>query len=418
MKKIVTYILLLILLLEIKFFYIISLPQELSGFNTYNNKVLILILMLIGLIIFFIDGLKFGLKKRLFNKEVIGLLIIYLIQVCSSCFVYNQGFIEVIKASYYFFIPLLYYLLISFLDDEKKYRKLFRIIILFSSILSFLFIIQSIAYEEFGIIFLKLEKLSGSIFFIRNNRIRLIQPALIISFSLILSWAELIKLEKKNDKLLYVYNIIFGLIYLILVCQTRMLTLSVITSMLAILLLKRKSNIKQLTVIIFIINLFLFIYNINFTKNFIQSFDATDFAWSMHARTEALNYYIEKIINNPIIPIGLLNEANNLERFYIIHGKQGYLYESDVGIVGLAVTLGVVGLVWFILLIIKLFRIIIYVYRKKKLNEYIELVGIITFVIINVITLIITDIERIICLPVILAIFEHVYIRSYDGSKE
>ncbi|WP_242954150.1 hypothetical protein [Clostridium puniceum] len=138
----------------------------------------------------------------------------------------------------------------------------------------------------------------------------------------------------------------------------------------------------------------------------------------MHARTEALNYYIEKIINNPIIPIGLLNEANNLERFYIIHGKQGYLYESDVGIVGLAVTLGVVGLVWFILLIIKLFRIIIYVYRKKKLNEYIELVGIITFVIINVITLIITDIERIICLPVILAIFEHVYIRSYDGSKE
>ncbi|AQR95097.1 hypothetical protein CLSAP_24110 [Clostridium saccharoperbutylacetonicum] len=420
MKNIVVYILIFIALLEVKFFYVVSLPSILNTFNTYNNKMLILLFVIIGVIFAFLHELKFKIKKRVFNIEVISFFIIYIIQVFISCVKYDQDFIEVFKASYFFLIPLLYYVLGYFLESEIKYKKLIKIIVLFSSVLSFLFIVQAIIYENFGIIFLRLEELSGNRFLMRNDRIRLIQPALIISFSIILSWAELLKLEKRNNKILHFYNIILGLIYLILVCQTRMLTLSILVSMTTIILVKRKGNLKQIALIILLAILMLVIYNLDFTKSFIKEFNLDSSTGSVYARQEGLDYYLKKIEDNPISPVGLLNEGDgidvhNLERSYILHGKQGYLFVSDVGIVGLTATLGIAGSIWFVFFIVKLLRILIYIRKNNKLEDFLELVGITAFILVNIFTLIITDMERIMSLPVALAIFEYSYI-SCNGK--
>jgi hypothetical protein len=411
MKKVINSIIVLILLLEVRFFYIIKLPKIIEGFNNYNNKMIILI-MIIFLISIMIVTNKFRKTKNYkFNTHIWSLSCLICIQLIYSYYKYNQGIKSLILSSYFFFIIFMYYILINFLDDRKEFEKVINTMIIFSLILSIEFLIQGLVYQISGKMFLNISEISDSVggIYIRNNRLRLTQPSTLISFCVILSYSRFFIAKNKFIKLINLFNIVFGICYLNFVCQTRILLIVVIVSVVSMSIFKsEKSIVKKIMMSILIMSIMIFVLNMDASREFLSSFNSSENSGSVYARKEAIEYYFTIIKQNPINAMGLIYEVTGNYLYYVLHGPQGYLFTTDVGILGLWTMLGTFGLIWYISFIMKIIKLTFG--SGKKYNNSInkmENIGVIVFLISTSFTLIITDPQRIILLPFVMVIVEY-----------
>lgn len=410
MKKLAQISILLILLFEMRFFYIMSIPLE--KFNTYHNKLIIFILIITTCIMLIIKYIKIGYKKSIFFSYVIFFIVMYFIQFCISILRYNQTVFDIFSSSYYFLIVLFYFILIYYVKDDKTYNNIIRFIVYGTTILAVLFILQAILYSISNRIFLNIFELNNGLEIqTRGEGIRLTQPSTLLSFSIILSYSEILKcrIQRKRLKSIYILNVLLGIIYLLVVCKTRVLTISVIgTLFLITACISTKDIRKKSLIIVVLIFSGIIVLNLNSTKEFIKSFNQQE-SGSVFARKEAISYFTKQFKESMLLGRGFINDIEGTEAFYIVHGPQGYLNTTDVGIVGLMCIWGSIGLVWFFSILIKMINIIIKIYSKGNLNLAIELIGIFSYIILTSLTLIITDRQRIILLPISLAIFEYNY---------
>lgn len=430
MDRVIKGVIVVIMLLEVRFFYQILLPGALNLYNYYNNKILICGVMLVGLMFMGINIIKYGyFHKRLFSLLVMGLIIIYALQVLLSSITYDRGIGEIVKESYYFLLVLFYFELTYCCRNKKGYNFFITLITVFTCITSLLFLAQGIVYNTTRHLFLQIfEIIWQDEISMRGGKIRLTQPSTLCCFTIVISASYIIKAmndpkERKNKLilLLHIANVGIGMGYAIVVAQTRMITIGLILSIFMMFMaLKFKNQFKKILSIMLILLIATAFLNSSAANNFFKSFTAKENDGSVYARTQAYEYYMGKIMDNPFIPIGIINQASFPKGYAILHGPQGYLYPSDVGLLGLAVIMGVQSLVWFAAFVISLFKTMLQI-RKFDLdaaNRTIELIGLLTFLLGTTSTLVVLDCERIMLVPLMLTVFEYNYNECFNKLED
>ncbi len=412
MKSIYKIIIFLTLLLEARFLYLFNIPSFISKYNTYHTKILIFLLIFCGIFIMLVfKHYKYIKRKVVFNKFVI----LFLLLVLSEIFIsyvnyseYSQTFIDLIWVCYFYFIICLYYIIVylGVRFNDYSYKK---VIIIFSLILSIIFIIQAYIYNLGGTLMLKISEIANIGIESRLGRIRLTYPSTLISFACVLSFSEIFNRDTKK-KTLNILNLVCSLIYLIYVCQTRALIVYVIFSMLIVFIFVNRKSAKKiiLMIITLVIAVNVFI-NLNITKEYINSFTDSKNSISNIARSGAIDYFIDRGNENLIFGSGFINSSANSETFYISRGSYGMFSTTDVGIFGYYSIFGIAGLVLYLYLILKMLTIIWTLIKSKKIDYCVEIIGIFIFFISTSLTLIVTDSQRIILFPIILALFNNKY---------
>lgn len=116
---------------------------------------------------------------------------------------------------------------------------------------------------------------------------------------------------------------------------------------------------------------------------------------SYFARIEAIPYYLKMLFKYPITGLGAIMADKGSAYYQLIHGKQGYLNFSDVGIIGSIAKFGVFILLWYILFINRLYKI---TKNNKNLKVWLSYIFITSF------TLSLFDPQRVPALIVIFSI--------------
>lgn len=392
-KKInLSYIVLIIyLLLESRFFYLIPKDSIYSGFN-YRSKTIIALFCIIAFVLFMIKEKKIILDKRI--KWIFLMLLYIVFEILRNVHKYNMSPYEVFSLGHGFLLLLLYPI-IAVNSDKESQKKIINTITVFSVILSILFLSQSFAYKLWKVSFLHIKEYpSLGLIETRNYGIRMTVPGTLIIFSTLISFGQIFDKKRK----IHIVNCIFGILYVVLVCQTRMTTLAIIASFMIIIGNKIFENkFKHLkTIMVIVIAIFIFILPFKISEIF-----ENNHSGSVYAREYAVKIFTKSFIEHPAFGVGCLpNETDNYEISLIMHGSKGYAHTTDVGYIGYIFQYGFTGV--FILLF--LINNIIDVIKKEKNRDgmYYSTITCLLYILLTFGTLSIFDTQRIVILPIIL----------------
>ncbi|MCW1909771.1 hypothetical protein N7X57_04760 [Lactiplantibacillus paraplantarum] len=119
---------------------------------------------------------------------------------------------------------------------------------------------------------------------------------------------------------------------------------------------------------------------------------------SYYARMDAITYFINIIKSHLTFGLGILDPGAYTNNYTIFHGPTGFAMMTDVGLLGSVARMGIPILVWYVLLLIKLYRL------QRTAKNYV-LSSIFYFILFSSFSLIVLDPQRIFFLSSSLAIF-------------
>jgi len=408
LKRILNTGILIIFLLELNFFYV----WNNATLSVYNSKYQKILLVLITLILFELL-LAFILKKYktyIFGNLVISFVLIWVVEFIYSKLLYEQNFMQVIKASNSYLLILLYFIFVYYLSQKGVSEKfLHKILVVSTIILSFLFIIQWNLYHKFGI-FLNIP------FNVRFDELRITEGEGVINVGIVIAFALIFnKQVNKGLKIISILAAFIGLFELIFVQKTRLAIFCVLIGCFVVLLIKFHKNVKSLVLLTIILTLVVIAsINSSYYKNYISSADSTGFSYT--ARQQEALFYLDQIKQHPLLSMGFIDPVKFDRSFQLVRGPQGYLFKSDVGIIGFVNTFGIIGFFWYLAFLYKTLKYLFVLWNSNLLNNYLELAGIWVFLFTSSFTLIIMDSQRIIALPVYLAILDGAVKRAYEKN--
>lgn len=401
MKKFITIIVFVILLLEVQLFSLLPYAEKIQKYNNPAQKFIIVIIILITLIIL---NKRLSInKKYLFKWNVIIFSIIYFEIIILSLIRYNQTIRNLMLNSNYCLVILAYFIFSYYLVDSKNLIKFKNIIIIMSAILSILYIAQYAVYEH-NIIFLSIDLDA-----LRFNSLRISQLSDFISLGFILAYSNLINKEGigKKSKIVGLVAVIVDAYEIVFVAKTRVLLLIVVCAFLLMTFLRFRKEKKVFMAIPIVIILAIVFYKSPIFDQYIQlsNYDS----YSAYARTYEIDYYMEQFYHNPFFGMGfMVSREVGDENYYIARGPLGIAYRSDVGIIGFLNTVGIIGLIWYLHLLFKCLYYILRLFRKDEISKNIEVLGIFAYIILGSSTLIIMDPYRIMILPIFISIIDSI----------
>ena len=378
-----------LLILSTSFFYLVPI----SIWNSVKiMSLLIIIFLVFNLRCLFKNKGKFTLYIASFIFLCIGELIITKLR-------FNQGYISLFSMGIYYFVIMLYFILVFYKVSRDKIKKVF---INLSLILSILLIAQFIAYEFFGVTFLKIDV--GGIQ--RFGQVRIGEGAFIISLGIILAVAEVIKRKEIlcRENTINFLSIILGMIDIIFIAKTRSILAFVLLSIGVMMLGSAKNFIQQLKIVSLSTIALIVLFSLPIMSKY-QSLNSEK-DWSTIARKGAIAYYINQTKEMPLFGVGIINPSESKEMYDYTRGPLGIYYRDDVGIIGFLNTFGVIGFIWYIALVIKILAIVFKSIINKSIRKRPQIIGLATFFIVCSSTVIFMDPQRIYLLPFILYIIE------------
>lgn len=404
-------IMLLLLLIEYRFFFLIKIPDFIQKTMTYHNKLLIFI---ISIVFFIVYGLY--KKKLLFTYEIVVFLSLILISIFYSYEIYNPQLNEIIIPAVSYLMIILYFPLRKVLvNNISLFIKLLSIL----NIMACLTLITQYTVFTFNrTVFLSIYEFyrSGEIA-IRNGDIRITYLGTIISLSCIISIGVLINTSKKIEvnRFMHVSNILLSLIYFQFISQTRMYVVSILATIIIqfYFVLSDKNN-KWLKRILFLIGLVFVSYSFGIVDFIIQLIapirdGSYIYDGSYYARLDSIEFFSEVIKNHPFSGNGILDPNVGSPHYYQIHGLKGQSYYSDVGILGTVAQFGLPMFFWYVFLLYKIFII------RKRTNDLL-INSLFLFVIITSATLIVLDPQRMLFLIITLAIIDVMQAKFYSNK--
>lgn len=384
-------------LVFISFFSIIDIQR-------YNIFILI-ILIGIGIII----GNKLIIKEKFyFLKSIIALIIIYSFQFILSKFRYEQSIIQVISCSMHFYLLFAYFVYKTMIKSVNDVIVVEKIIVKFSAILSTLFILQFLIYSKYGV-FLKVP------IGIRNGTLRITAFSIFTNIGLIISLFNILK-KSQQCKKINIYNFIVSLIYLVVIQKTRSILMIMIVSIfIGIIFFLRKRNTAKMMIFLSIVISVMTIYLVSESAD--KFYNSIGMDYGVMARNGAIEYYINGVKEKPLLGIGFINYGEREDLDIMLTGEQGIYYRDDVGIIGLLHTLGIIGIIWYVLLLYKIGKMLFNLADKRNIDSSIEFITIYSYILFSSFNVIILDPQRIAILPVVLAMIEAIYINRKDISN-
>lgn len=401
LKKTNRVFLLLIILLQIDFFSLFSIPSIISSYNGYFVKYLSLSLIFMILII----NMCFKNSNTIsnfFGFPIMVLLISVLIITLTSTLRYNQNFFQTISSSYYYLTLLLYYFFSRYFSSKDEISFLMNTIKNVGAIYAGILIIQIIWYFKTGQYFLDVSTkglaVNGYVFpsnitgsFSLIPRIQ--RPADFIVFSFLIQ--NIIMCNKRwrfNLKDIVFYVLEFS--YILFISQTRMYILFSVLCLLMLVLMKLPPVVRKASTVL---ALFLILIFHSFILSKVGFFDENRTASTL-IRSLELKYYLPLTFSNWGMGLGF---ANDTQYYLLNHGvisssvTAGF-YTDDIGILGIIVQLGIFGVI-----IVGLFIIYLSVAATKliKNNAFYFMY---LYLIVTSISLSLLNVQRIFYFPIIL----------------
>lgn len=366
-------ILMLVLLLNYHFWYIIPYPSFLASLLKGNKY-----FVLIGIVGIVLTLYCIQFKKNVFadkSKNIFTVLFIYLscwgIEVFYSLLAYNQDVNSVLGAGGRLILLTYTIPFLAVFIYESETEKFWERINIVTLLWAVLIMIQSLIYAKQGTIIFDFgtyfRENTGEEVKLLNGTIRMT----LFSFGNLMIVYNFDKLYMTKEKLKFkVWHIIclgIGIYSLIVVQQTRMYTIIVALCFMMIILIKGKGWKNKLLKIVILCLCYLFLVNSSFVTDLIKSFSVTgENRWSTQARLYAITYYIDCIKHRPLFGNGFLSEV---EYYSILHGATGQAQYSDVGILGLIAETGIFSIVFFLLPVYFIIKSIITLKHEKRLNS-------------------------------------------------
>lgn len=407
-KKIIT----LFLLLDVSFFYLLPIGKLSKGIVGNYQKLAVVILIGISFILYF--NSLFNKKRYLFNWEVKSLIILFIYEFFVSAFKYQQGIISLIITSNHYLVIIGYFLICYCIENENGIEKIEKRIMYIAVILSILFLIQYIFYNIKAEFFLYINT-DRAVNSMRFGNIRIYENGYLPGFASVLAFGSLFSKRNSNKKIAMVTLGLCNL-EIILISKNRMVLLMVILSYIYMIFTKYKKNIiKKIFVIMITLMGLYFIFRIPAVNEFVDSISLND--TSIIIRGGAISYYIEQLKNNLLLGTGFINPIENTEWYYMVRGGGGIFFKDDIGILGSIHTFGVIFIVWYGGVIVKMKKVL--TNRKEYIRKglYVEIYGICFFCIIGSIVMNPFDVQRIVLFPFILAMVDFLWKIEVDKNK-
>lgn len=210
---------------------------------------------------------------------------------------------------------------------------------------------------------------------------------------------------------------VLGLVLELYVQQTRMNQLSLFMTFLFIWIFQRKkTSIKLFQYVILIVFLGVF-FGLGLHHEVINSFSidpsVNDSAASSIARLNSIAYFTGFFWEHPLLGMGWVRPVGDYLTS-IAYGPTHTAYLDDLGFLGQVFRMGILGAMFYVILIIRLAYIH---FRLPKSSKYKTLVlGILVFIVISAGTLNCFDGQRILGTAFFMAIVEKIYITGKNGG--
>lgn len=402
----------LVILCEYYFFYVIPFPETVQKFVTYKNKSGLLILIFLAYI-----GIRFFDN----NAQRIGLFSVYVAiftclaivsaVYCITHYSFSKNELLVPFVAYIsilWFVPLTLYL-------RHHLGHFILVLTSVNLIAGIILIFQGIYFLFRKNVFLHIYELYQSgLIPVRNGQLRITYLGTVISLSCVISIGILFNHETRNQ-VLHVANILVSFVYFVFVSQTRMYIVCLLLVM-TVQFVKKNMKLTANNLLLlysFIIAIVLLYFLI--IRGYISSIIAPliDGSYqtngSYYARMDAITYFINIIKSHLTFGLGILDPGAYTNNYTIFHGPTGFAMMTDVGLLGSVARMGIPILVWYVLLLTKL-------YRLQRTAENYVLSSLFYFILFSSFSLIVLDPQRIFFLSSSLAVFNQLITQRREAD--
>lgn len=317
------------------------------------------------LIFYIIRNKKLICKKQLlFSSYVKYLILIPIISLFSSYFIYEQSPIDSMKALSPHFLWLFYYYCHI---KELKEQDIIKVFLIVSIFILGIQIIQQFITPIFGISYDK----TGNIYIDIRNGIQRYRVSFygLFTFLILYYYWELIR-QKRKVIYLCIFTLMIVSIYLTL---TRQLIFALIIILLISTIFNSGTKYQKITSLSMLLGFIIisYFYSDSLFGSFIDM--TIEQSGNEDIRILAAEYYTQKLIDNPItFLIGNGTPAGNsaYANLTIYEQQELGFHTSDVGIIGVTYKYGIFYAAIFYLIIYK-----IYYKHRKKIPSYLLMYG-------------------------------------------
>lgn len=347
------FLVLLFLLADVRFFYLVPLPEKFTG--PAANKVLA---ALIAVISFLLYSLFCRIKVGKFGLWIVSLYIIMFISAISSMHKFGFTVTNVLWEALTHLTLLMYFPLKDLLCNKKNLNNFIFTAEIISDITAVLFLIQYGIYTGKDSIFLQLNNVITEYYLSHPDiplRVYSVFEGFIRVFVLIITYRCI---KKKFKKCKFdILSVLLMLVAIIFIDQSRYYLTTLVVAMILMICMefKPRLSLRQLIIYVFgeISAIGIIIIKLTSISNTIASNEGS--SW---ARTEAIQFFSQKIKNHFLFGMGITIPAKTNVFYAYFKGNAGHYNYDDIGIFGIFFSLGIVGLIWYILFTIKLLLVL------------------------------------------------------------
>lgn len=399
-----------IVLVESNFFGLITLPSVVN-FIVYQNRAkwIAPVAVIVGLVCWNNHKNKelkmyASFLKKYLTIVTVSIMILFLdaiIRYPLNELVTTYGF-----GTYYFYaylaIPLVYIFEIEGFEGILNGLTNVVIVIYLVTIINGLFF-----YRSGTLLFQNI----GDTDWIRDGKIR-ISTGAFGGIMLVFSTYRLYNAKTKRGKLKDIFLLILGVIYTIVIGQSRVFLLALGCSILVLIFMgDGKRNKKIVFGGVVVAGVMFLAYSKSISTLFASFSTEGNYGGSTIARLSAWEYYIKEFLKNPITAIGFAGDENY---FSLVHGDSGIYYQTvkvnyyyeDCGFIGLLAKTGIFSFPIYMWPLFRYIKMSLHYLKQKLIVPGALIISLTAYLVITTPTLDIFSLNKVIAWPLIIAVCE------------
>lgn len=386
----------LLILSSVNFFSFKLLPNFIFRINS-NQQIFLSIIIIFIMIVINKSCLLY--KQDLFRTCILIFYISSMLSMFYTLFALNQSFWDTLIAGNYI-LGLIAYFPISYYLRNGGYFFIRKVIMVVTLVGLIIFLIQYILYSKnILIVSINEDDMRYGSFYISDL------GNIIYTLGIFFYLEEYIS----TKKIKFFFIFFLGMVEIIYVNKGRMLIVTFVLCCTTYILLKYRKNFSKLPLILIsILVLFVLFLNSGFGETLIKSFDSG--TGNVHrdtysVRINEIDYYIASTKKSVFLGLGFLRDKTGSYFEFLLRGPTLQYSRTDVGIIGLYNTLGILGVLIYSLLVIKLFIFTKLKWKWILCNDKYIYIIVTLLILFYSPTLIMTDPQRIVSFGLILALF-------------
>lgn len=401
----ISMVVLLLLLLQVKLFYLIPV-NTFYDVNSNQQQILMIILVFFTWALYKFKVPKLGRKSCSF---FVGLFIVYyFFELLISALKNGQGLLDAFIASN-FYLMLLFYFIILIYFQKQSQEDFYKIVVKISALNILLCWLQYIlAYRD--IYFMRINTNN-----LRFGSIRISDMGeTMTSLGIIICIVYFLNCRYRK-RWFYFTVALLGLLGNLIVSKGRITLLALFVSACFICVSKFRKNLAKVFGVILIVVIAVFVFfQTSMGQIYLNSISDAETDTGSVRRRE-LEYYnaqtTENVVNF-VTGVGFIRDNGDIMSRYL-KGPAHQYSRTDIGIWGLANAIGIIGVMWYIMVTLNMIVKIRRVSKWRKNTNYLIILGLMAFSIVYIPTMIMLNPYSITVFTILMALVDREYYKEY-----